>query len=567
MKIAAIYARVSSARQQQNETIASQVASLLEYAKAHDYQIAPQHQFQDDGYSGARLDRPALDHLRDSVARGEVEAVLVLSPDRLARQFAYQYVVIEDFERAGCAVEFVSHQGLGATPAERMLIEMTGVFAEYERAQIAERCRRGKLFRAREGEIWIKEAPYGYQVLPRNGQASARLTINETEAEVVRMIYGWLLNDQLSTYQITKRLNEAGIRTRRGLDHWSASYVSQLMRHPIYAGTWYYNRRQRRPASRRNMPKEQARSRPVTSQVWRDREEWIAIPAPVIIEPQTWELAQEHLRMNKERATRNTHKHQYLLSGLLVCGCCQVRMHGQSAGDQGRRRRYVCARKQAQHAHPERCPNRTVIAETIEDLVWRSVSQLLSDPSLLCEQYQLRQAPGYGTPEQQEQLRLDRRLTVLGREDQRLLDAFQAGAIELPDLKQRREQIAQERQRLESRLLLLKQQQNEQQQQATMKATLEEFCRQISGALSNPDLETKQKILRLVVDRIEFKNDQVIIRHLVPMSTVGLQRHHRAAALQTLREYCKISVQPQNPLASAICEDSCSFVASPRFPR
>ena len=113
MKIAAIYARVSSARQQQQETIASQVAAVLDYAQAHDYQINPHHLYQDEGYSGASLDRPALDRLRDAVAGGELEAVLILAPDRLARHFAYQVVVTEEFERAGCRLRILpSGQGI-----------------------------------------------------------------------------------------------------------------------------------------------------------------------------------------------------------------------------------------------------------------------------------------------------------------------------------------------------------------------------------------------------------------------------------------------------------------------
>ena len=109
MKIAAIYARVSSARQQQNETIGSQLEALLSYAQAHDYQVSPQHIYQDDGYSGAYLDRPALERLRDAVAAGELEAVLLVSPDRLPRRFAYQFIVTEEFQRACCRVVFLNH--------------------------------------------------------------------------------------------------------------------------------------------------------------------------------------------------------------------------------------------------------------------------------------------------------------------------------------------------------------------------------------------------------------------------------------------------------------------------
>jgi len=197
MKIAALYARVSSARQQHQDTIASQVAALLDYAQTHDYHVSPQRIYQDEGYSGASLDRPALDRLRDAVATGEVEVVLILSPDRLARQFAYQYLVTEEFERAGCQVIFLSH-GLAATPTERMLQEMTGVFAEYERAQITERCRRGRLFRARQGGVLMTEAPYGYTYIPKTDSCSSNLVINEAEAEVVRQIFHWLIDEQLS---------------------------------------------------------------------------------------------------------------------------------------------------------------------------------------------------------------------------------------------------------------------------------------------------------------------------------------------------------------------------------
>jgi len=116
MKIAALYARVSTAKQQLNENIASQIAALKDYAARHDYQIGPQEIYQDDGYSGATLDRPALDRLRDAVAQGRIEAVIILSPDRLARQFAYQYIVVEEFERAGCKVVFINHR-FGSSPA------------------------------------------------------------------------------------------------------------------------------------------------------------------------------------------------------------------------------------------------------------------------------------------------------------------------------------------------------------------------------------------------------------------------------------------------------------------
>src|SRR5262249_1833631 len=251
MKIAALYARVSSAKQQLNENIASQIAAIEQYAQQHDYHISPQHVYKDDGYSGARLDRPALDRLRDAVEQGEVETVLILSPDRLARHFPYQYIVVEEFERAGCETVFTNHR-FGSSPAERMLQEMTGVFAEYERALITERCRRGRLHKARSGKVVISIAPYGYTYIPRSDHCPGKLIVNDAEAEVVRQIFQWLIDGQLSVSEITRRLNESGPHTRRG-NKWQRGTIINLLRNAVYAGTYYYNRKRTVPAKRQNL--------------------------------------------------------------------------------------------------------------------------------------------------------------------------------------------------------------------------------------------------------------------------------------------------------------------------
>ena len=231
------------------------------------------------------------------------------------------------------------------------------------------------------------------------------------------------------------------------------------------------------------------------------------------------------MKLNKERAPRNNKKHDYLLKGLLVCGCCQLRMIGHAGILTSRKRRYLCTQKETLHTRPQRCPNRTVQAEIIEALVWASVSELLSDPQLLLAQYQLRQVEGDGTPQQQEQRRLERRLTALERETQRLLDAYQADALELAELKERRTRIQEEQARVRQRMQELQGQEADQQRRQAIEVSVEEFCRTMEDALVHPSFETKQKILRLVVDSIEFQEDQITIKHLIPVGNVRLCRN------------------------------------------
>ena len=151
---AAIYARVSSHRQKENHTIASQTAALKEYARTHDYLAPAEWVFEDEGYSGATLVRPGLEALRDLAAQGEIEAVLVYSSDRLSRKYTYQVLLAEEFSRCGVTLVFLQAPS-GVTSEDRLLVQFQGMIAEYERAQILERYRRGKRHKAQIGVVSV----------------------------------------------------------------------------------------------------------------------------------------------------------------------------------------------------------------------------------------------------------------------------------------------------------------------------------------------------------------------------------------------------------------------------
>jgi site-specific DNA recombinase len=212
----AYYARVLTNQQQYEGTSASQRRALQHHMQHHGWSLLPEHAYIDEGISGARLDRPALDRLRDAARRGEFDAVVILSPDRLARNYAHQWLLIEEFEKTHIQVIFLQNP-FGDTPQGKLLTQMQGMIAEYERAQIVERTRRGRLEKARRGEFmpWAYRC-YGYRSLPKRHGCAPQVLIEPVEAEVVRAICRTLVEEQLSCRQITKRLNAANTPTPTG---------------------------------------------------------------------------------------------------------------------------------------------------------------------------------------------------------------------------------------------------------------------------------------------------------------------------------------------------------------
>src|SRR6202049_4438665 len=203
---AAIYARVSSDRQKEDHTIASQTAALIQYAETEGFAVPKEWIFQDEGYSGANIVRPGLEAVRDLAAEGHIEAVLIHSPDRLSRKYAYQVLLTEEFVRHGVETIFIKAPHSG-TPEDQLMLQFQGMIAEYERAQILERSRRGKRHRAKAGEVSVLcGAPYGYHYIRKTPDAPARYEIDAVEAEVVRLVYEKYTRDGLSIGAIARLL-------------------------------------------------------------------------------------------------------------------------------------------------------------------------------------------------------------------------------------------------------------------------------------------------------------------------------------------------------------------------
>ena len=310
-RIAAIYARVSSERQRQEQTIASQTAALRELAERRGLVVPGELVFEDDGFSGANLQRPALEALRDRAFEGCLEVVLCHAPDRLARRCAYQVLLLEELTRGGIEVIFAKEPERSRSPEDELLRQFQGMIAEYERAQIAERCRRGKLHRARAGAVSVlSSAPYGYRYVKRTEHADAFYEIDELEAAIVREIFERYIERRESIGQIARALTELGVPTRTGTPHWGPSTIWTILRNPAYTGQAAYGRRRStgEPAKPMCLTRRRGRHSGRNGYEHVGAEHWLRISVPALIGEEPYALAQELLERNSRLSPRNTSK-------------------------------------------------------------------------------------------------------------------------------------------------------------------------------------------------------------------------------------------------------------------
>src|SRR6266853_473452 len=273
----ALYARVSSDGQARDNTIASQIAALQERVAADGFRVLPDHAYVDEGYSGTILLRPALEKLRDAVAAGIVTRIYIHAPDRLVRRYAHQILLIEEFNRVGAEVIFLYHSIRG-TAEDDLLLQVQGVIAEYERAKILERGRRGRRHAARSGSVSaLTGAPFGYRYVTRGQGGVARFEVVEAEAHIVRLIFAWVGLDRMSLREVCRRLQQMGCRTRKGTTHWYASTIRGMLDNPAYIGRAAFGRARFLPPRPRLRPirGHQKPSPRATSRVPMPREEWI----------------------------------------------------------------------------------------------------------------------------------------------------------------------------------------------------------------------------------------------------------------------------------------------------
>ena len=301
----ALYARVSSEQQAEAKTIASQLADLQTRITADGIAWAEVVAFVDEGYSGASLVRPALERLRDVAAAGGLDCLYVHCPDRLARKYAHQAVILDELGQAGVEVIFLNRP-VGQTPEDQLLVQVQGVIAEYDRAKFLERSRRGKRHAAQAGNVGILgQAPYGYRYIAKQeGAGVARFDVVFEEAQVVRNIFQWVGVERCTLAEVGRRLAHAGVPTRTGKLRWSHKTIWDLLQNPAYKGEAAFGKTRSGPLEPRwRAPRGRpAQSRRGYSPKAAPLAEWITIPVPALVDAAVFAAAQAQLQENRQRA-------------------------------------------------------------------------------------------------------------------------------------------------------------------------------------------------------------------------------------------------------------------------
>src|SRR5919202_871248 len=443
---AACYVRVSTERQQQAQTIEQQVAQLRSYAAAHpEWEVREEHIFRDDGHSGAKLDRPGLDALRDHAARAAFDVVLVTAPDRLARNFVHQMVVLEELGRRGVRVAFIDRPP-SDDPHDQLVLQIRGAVAEYERTLIADRMRRGRLAGLQSGQLlpWTR-APYGYRLHPERPRDPAAVQVDPAAGAVVQELFATYADGGVTLHGLAEQLTRRQVPTATGKAIWTPCTIRQILTNPGYKGEAASGRLRTTPARGRRSALEPVGHGGSTRV--HPPEEWSTVPVPALVSTEQFDAVQRRLAANQRGALRNT-SHPYLLRGLVSCGVCGLSCTGVfRSPDQAQYRYYRCRGKlpTVSSGRSTLCPARFIPVAQLDELVWTDRCTVLQRPELVAQAL-TRAHAGAWMPEELRR----RRATVASvragvtRQRERQLQAYLAEVIDLPSF-QRQERALRQR--------------------------------------------------------------------------------------------------------------------------
>lgn len=370
---AAIYVRVSTDQQAEK---GYSIDTQLEACRKHALELGATNieEFVDDGYSGEFIDRPALTALREQLKNKVIDVVISYAPDRLARKTIHLLIISEEIKKAGAMRKFAS-VNFEATSEGELMYKFQGIVAEYEKEKIKERTMRGKRGKASKGLVISNTKPFGYAFNPEK----STYIINDTEAEIIRMIFDFIVKEKMGTARICKELNARGIPSPRAKRSWIVSSIHRILTNTIYKGIIHSMKFR---YEKIGLNKKKRTQRPES--------EWLTIHVPAIIDEFTWQAAQKQLQENKDRAKRNL-KRDYLLNGYVSCAKCGRAMVISHSGCKKVISYYACLSQRSSsyvYSGQEPCTARQVPTKILDDYVFDYLMELCHSPDKIADYIQ-----------------------------------------------------------------------------------------------------------------------------------------------------------------------------------
>lgn len=441
--IVAIYVRVSTDQQaEKGYSIDTQLSACQKKAQELPNVLSVE-EFIEDGYSGAYLERPALDKMRNALREKRFGAVIVYDPDRLARNLTHQLLITDEIESSGAQLHFVNFEWQN-TPEGKLFYSIQGAVSAYEREKIRERMQRGKRGKALAGKVIANNRPYGYSWDSEN----SIYTINEDEANMIRQIFSWVVNDHMGIRAIATRLAQLQYPTRTDKNSWNIGTVHDIITRETYAGIHWVNKEYKTKVGQNKFKRGT-----------RKPSEWIAVPVPPIIPREIWEAAQRQLQVNKH-ITKQPFDYQYLCRNLIVCPLCGQHMRSIVSGS-SRKHYYVCKTGRAisgktHMGSDDKCPARLIPAKDLDESVWQYISSILKNPEIMSDELsKTNQNEDNNNTLREAMIRLNAKEEKLQQERDRVTLLFRQGLIDLSTAEKQLTEIKNSLADIKSQKLLL----------------------------------------------------------------------------------------------------------------
>ena len=484
---AAVYARVSTDLQaEKGYSLETQVQACTKKATELGANVIKT--YVDDGYSGAYLERPQLDALRDAIADKLFDLVVIYEPDRLSRETAHLLLLTQEIERSGAKLEFVLTEYKN-TPEGQLFLTIKGAFASYERATIRERTMRGKRGKLRQGKVVEDSGVYGYDY----DKETNGYVINPYEAGVINRIFKWYnSNEKGGCHSIAAELNKRRTIPPKGT-RWHMSTVRSILRRQMYTGEYYANTYYHgRVGAKKEI------------RIPRDKSEWIPMKAPAIIDKDVFAIAQEKLSRNRSLSEFKRVAEVYLLRGLLFCEECGRKKHILRTEPAKGMVYYGCAARPSRYTSSIKCPSKYANVYDTDAIFWEFMEKICKSEKFLLN-YVKGQRSKSAAKSDSDVETYAKKLKDIAREREAVMQWFNHSLLTQEEATKRLTELK------DSELVLQRKIENADsvKKESTLNASA--ICSMIKNCPATP--EARRAVLLQIVDKIYMKRTDNSYRH------------------------------------------------------